>query len=272
MGGRCSCLRDSLDEASAHRPSHAREIGNMPVPFAGTHPEGRAGDVEIRLNQHGCSRGRWLRRFEKDSCRACHGQNHAGYSTKALTRTRVEHYAGRDERVDGNQHKTDAVNAGPRCELIDECVVHLRVAKLVPWHRGYAGGSQFKPGPENRSRHQRQAHAAGGPAQQRNGHAKEPEVKPQHQAEADQQQRGSQRRHIAVLHHHVANPVAIARIPQHAANVGEQKGAAQRTGLAGPSRRKDCAQQRRQSEPGKDRSPDRQGSGQWKRQFEQASR
>ena len=48
-------------------------------------------------------------------------------------------------------------------------------------------------------------------AHQHHAQAEEAEVEPQHQAVSQQQQRRRQRRHVAVVQHRVAHPVAVAR-------------------------------------------------------------
>ena len=108
-------------------------------------------------------------RGEEDACGAGQGQDHAGDCAKAFMGAAVKRYAGGDERVDGDQDKADAIDAGPRGKLIYERIVYLRVTQLVPGNRGDAGGSELKAGPEERGGGQRQAGAAGGPAQQCHG-------------------------------------------------------------------------------------------------------
>ena len=63
--------------------------------------------------------------------------------------SRQQATAGTMKRIDGDQHEADAVDAGPWRELIDERVVHLRVAKLIPWNAGDAGGGELKGAQRN---------------------------------------------------------------------------------------------------------------------------
>jgi hypothetical protein len=101
-------------------------------------------------------------------------------------RAAIEQHTASKQRVRGHQQKADSIDPGPRSELVDQPVIHLRVAKLVPGHTGDAGSCQFQGCPENRRGGQRQARAARGAAHQYNAQAEEAKVKPQHQAEREQ--------------------------------------------------------------------------------------
>ena len=198
-----------------------------PLPVVG------GADIEIGLNQHGGRRRIGIRRRNKNAAETGDQQKRTAAGPGPATRkasfglTPQQQTAGQ-QGIDCNQNKADAIDAGPGRELVDQCVVHLRVAELIPGNAGDAGGGQFQAGPQDGREDEGEARGAGGAAHQRDAEPEEAEVEPQHQAEPDEQQRGSKRRHVAVVHHGVANPVAIAHVPQKAAEIGDKKGAAER--------------------------------------------
>ena len=83
---------------------------------------------------------------------------------------------------------------------------------------------------------------------------------------------GATGRHIPVVHHRVANPIAVAAIPEHSAEIRQQKCAAQRTRRFPRVHRQHRPEQRYKPEPRKDTAPRRHRSCQRKRQFQQARR
>jgi hypothetical protein len=190
-------------------------------------------------------------------------------------RARLQQQPACQKRIDAYQHKADSVDAGPGGKLIDQRVIHLRVAQLVPGYGGDAGCGQLQRGPENRREGQRQSRAACGSADKRDSPAEEAEVKPQNHAVADEQQCRCHGRHIAVAQHGVANPVAVAHVPQHAAEIADEEAAAQGAGrglfgLRGAGRRQKRPQQRDEAKPGEDRPPDGHRPGQRKGQLQHA--
>ncbi len=186
-------------------------------------------------------------------------------------RARLQHQPACQERIDANQHKADPVNPGPGGKLVDQRVIHLRVAQLVPGDGGDARGGQLQRGPKNRREGQRQPRAARGPAHQHHAPAEEAEVGSQHQAVAHQQQRRA--------------PMAACRrsgawcrgpsssCPRTTARRRDSRAGSRGAGGAARSvqcRRKKRPQQRNQPKPGKDRPPDGHRPGQRKGQLQQA--
>ena len=102
------------------------EFGDVAVPFAGPVPRLSAAHVEIGLNQDGGCRGRGLGRRRKTPPEHRNQQEHRRQSSRYGAReptgaSRYQQAAG-EQRIDGNQHKTDAVDAGPGRELIDQAL------------------------------------------------------------------------------------------------------------------------------------------------------
>src|ERR1017187_1839896 len=191
-------LRDSGDVGFALLGGEFGEVGDVAVPLAGAHPKAGAGDIEIGLDEDSGGRGGGAGRVEEDAGCGGESEDDTGYSAEALTRRAIEHEARGDERVDGYEQEADAVDAGPGSELIDEQVVYLRVAELIPGHGGDAGGSEFQAGPENGRGGQREGGAAGGLSQERDGAAEEADVEAKDQAVSNEQQRGCKRGHVEI--------------------------------------------------------------------------
>src|SRR5207245_2484770 len=99
-------------------------------------------------------------------------------------------------------------NAGPWGELVHPSVVHLRVAELIPGHAGDAGGREVECYPQEGRGDQREAWVAGCSAKEHKAEAEEPEVETEDEAESDEEQDRRSGRHIAVMHHGVADPIA----------------------------------------------------------------
>ena len=72
--------------------------------------------------------------------------------------------------------------------------------------------------------------------------------------------------------HGVVDPVAVAHVPEHAAEVGQQKGTAKEPGPLEGDGGKQGAEQRNQGKPGEGGAPGRQRTGEWERKFQQARR
>jgi len=207
------------------------EISEMTLPLAWTRPQALAGDVEIGLDEHGEGRGRGRRGLEEQAGRCSESEDDARDAADALVSAARQQQSASNERVDSYEQETDAIDAGEGSELIDERVVHLRITKLVPGNRRDARGRELKRSPEDGSRGEGDCNAAGCATHQSHHEPKEREVKAEHETETDEQQRGRKGRHVAVLAHDVANPVAVAGVPQYATDIREQKGAAQRARL-----------------------------------------
>ncbi len=220
-------LGDSGDVGFALLAGQLGEFGNMLVPLAGAQPAVVASHVQIGLDQHGAGGRRGPGRLHGHARRTHHQQDGPGDARRQPPGTAVQEEPPGDQRIDENQHKADAVDPGPGRELIDQTVVHLRVAQLIPGNAGDARCGQLQPGPQDGRRSQRQPRASGCLPHQHDAKAEEPEVEPQHQAVSHQQQRRRKWRHVAVPEHDIAHPVAISRVPQEAAKVGQKKGSPQ---------------------------------------------
>ncbi len=189
-------LRDSRDIGLALLCSEPREFGNMLVPFARAQPSVVARHVQIRLDEHGGGRWRWpIRRNGNPNRTHRHQQNAAKPPglppmPERPGRTAIDEQAARKQCVDGEQHKRDAVDAGPWRQWIHQRVVHLRVAKLIPRHRRDARCRQVQRGPQHGSGRKSPAHILACLPHQRDAQAEEAAVKSQHRAIADQQQNG----------------------------------------------------------------------------------
>jgi len=72
------------------------------------------------------------------------------------------------------------------------------------------------------------------------------------------------------VHHRVANPIAIAHVPEDAAKIGDEESASQRMSPGRICGREESPKQRHQREPRKNRAPRRHGPGNRKRQLEQS--
>ena len=215
----------------------AREFGDMAVPF-GALPVVACAHVEIGLNEDGGGSGVSVGRRNKDTGKPGDEQNSAASgpcpaaSEAAFGAAVNQQYTG-EERVDSDENEGNAVDASKRREVIDEGVVDLRVAELVPGNAGDARGSEVKAGPEKRRKGQSHARGAGSAADQQNSKAEEAEVESEDEAVSKSEQFRRQGRHVAVAHHGVANPVAVAHVPEDAANVGDEERATERMSPGG---------------------------------------
>ena len=160
----------------------------------------------------------------------------------------------------------------PRREAIHPPVVHLRIAQLIPGNAGHARSQQLQRGPEERRRDQRPPQASCRPPHHHQSQPEQPPVQPQHQAEADQQQRWGKRRHLAIARHGIAHPVAVPHVPKKSGKIAQQERPPQRPPGNHGLRRKHCPDERSDPEPRKHRSPRRHGSRERKWQFQQRPR
>ena len=114
-----------------------------------------------------------------------------------------------------------------------------------------------------------QARAAGRTTDQHQAQTEEAKVEAENEAEADKQKGWRASGHVAVVEHGVANPVAVAHVPEHAAEVGNQKCAAKRAGMIHSGGAEDCPQKRDKAKPREYAAPGRHGTGKGKRQLKQ---
>ncbi len=284
-------LRNSGDISLAFLARQARELGDMAVPLR-TRPIVARAHIEVRLNQDGGRSRLRAGRLNKNARVPRDEENRTASSPRpsagqAVFSPPLHQQSAREQRVHRDKNKADAVNAGERRELIDENIVHLRVAKLVPRNARDARRCKVKPRPQKRRKGQSHPRRARRTPNQHKPQPKNSEVKPEHQTESQRQQLRRKKRHVAVMHHRVANPVAVAHVPQHAAKVGNKERAAKRMPLARFHVRKRVPHprgvlvfvarvgeqrpyQRHQRNPRKHRSPRRHRPGERERQLEQA--
>ena len=128
----------------------------------------------------------------------------------------------------------------------------MRVAELVPWDGSDAGCCKLERDPEDRGGGEGEAGAAGDFLYLCKSQAKESEVEAENEAEADEKKRWRHGRHVAVLHHGVADPIAITHVPEDAAKIGEKKGATEGTRLGEFCSGENRPEERNQSEPSED--------------------
>ncbi len=277
-GGRAG-LGDSGDVGLALLAGQAGEVGEVAVPLARAGPAIFGGHIEIGLDQDGGGRG-WrfgrlphecgcTRRQQNDSGQA-RPEPFAIHALFSIFRPPAEHKRACEQRIDGDQQKGDAIDTGPGGELIDQGVVDLRVAELIPGNARESCPQKIKRNPQEWSRSQRQPYTAARPAHQHHAQAKQTEVEPQHQAECDQQQRRGQRRHVAIAGHGVADPVAVAHVPQESAQVRQKESPSKGARAAIALGREHSPQERNQPEPRDETAPGGKGTGERKRQLQQA--
>ena len=78
----------------------------------------------------------------------------------------------------------DAIDASERRELIDQSVIDLRVAKLVPWNAGDPRGRKVKTNPQERSNRKCHARGTRRPPNHHKPQPENPKVEPEHQTES----------------------------------------------------------------------------------------
>ncbi len=277
-GGRAG-LGDSGNVGLALLAGEAGEVGEVAVPLARSGPAIFGGHIEIGLDKDRGGR-RWrFRRLSHESRRTRRQQNDSGHARPepfaihallSIFPPPAKHKRARQQRIDGDQQKRDAIDTGPGGELIDQGVVDLRVAELIPRHAREPCPQKIKRNPQERSRSQRQPYTAARPAHQHHSQTKQTEVEAQHHAEGDEQQRWGQRRHVAIAGHRVADPVAVAHVPQESAQVRQKESPSQGSRAAIALRREHRPQKRNQPEPGDETAPGGKRPGERKRQFQQA--
>ncbi len=264
-------LRNSGDVSFAPLLSQPGKLRHVRIPLARSSPVPHTSHIEIGLNQHCHRRRLGLRWLHQDPSPPREQQQQArsqAYNPVAQGRDRQASY---DECIRRNEQIGDSVNARPRSEPIHQLVVDLRIPQLIPRNARYPRRCKIERHPNDRRRREREPDLARSTANQGDAQPEQSKVQPQHKAEADQQQRRRQGRHIAVALHCVSDPVAVPAIPEHSTEIAEQKSPANSVlfvRVAGKQR----PQQRHQREPGEQRAPGQHGTGQRKRQFQKSSR
>src|SRR6185312_9701645 len=225
--------------------------------------------VEVGLDEdRGCRSRGFPWRHQNASGEAA-GEDNARDADDPLCAAAIDEQATGDEGVAADKNEADAVDAGPWGEMSEDSVVDLRIAELVPRNGGDAGGGEIKRGPENRRGSERPADVPGGAAHEQDSPGEDAEVETKDEAETSEHEGGGPGRQAAVYVHGVVNPVAVTCIPEHAADVAEEKGAAERMGRAAIRAGEDSGEERDEREPGKDGAPGGHGAGEGERQLEQ---
>jgi len=118
------------------------------------------------LNEDGGGGGIGVGRKNKDAGKTRHEQNCAAGGPgppaceAAFGAAINQQYTG-EQRVDCDENKGDPIHSGPRRELVDEDVVDLRVAELVPGNASDARGGEVEAGPKKRRKGKSNAHGSG---------------------------------------------------------------------------------------------------------------
>ena len=222
----------------------------MLIPLAGAGPGVVSGDVEVGLDEDGGVGGRGAGGRDGDADYAEGHEGDAGDSPGAAAGARGEQDSAGDEGVDENEDEADSVNAGEGGELVDEGVVDLGVAELVPGDGGDAGGGEFKSGPEDGRGGEREAVAIGGFADEGDAKGEEAEVEAEDGGVSDEEEYGNDSGQVTIFCHGVANPVAVADVPEEAAEVSEKEAAAEGAGLVGYLRGENGVEEGDETEPG----------------------
>ena len=100
------------------------EPGHVAIPVR-PHPRVFAGDIEIGLDQDGGCSSLRTRRRKEDTGGSSHGEYYACYAPYPLSKTTVQRKSGGNHCIYGHEQKADAVDAGPRRELINQRIVYL---------------------------------------------------------------------------------------------------------------------------------------------------
>ena len=228
----------------------AGEVGDVLVPLAGGGPGVVSGDVEVGLDEDGGVGGCGFGGRDGYADGANEQEGDAGDSEGATTGAGSEQDAAGDQGVDDDEDEADSVDAGEGGELVDEGVVDLGVAELVPGDGGDAGGGEFKSGPEDGRGGEREAVAVGGFADEGDAEGEEAEVEPEDSGVSDEEKDGDDGGQVTIFGHGVANPVAVAHVPEEAAEVAKEEAAAKGAGLVGDCGAKNRVKERDEAEPG----------------------
>ena len=148
-------LRNARDVGLALLAGEVGELGDVLVPFAGRRPV--VGRCPRRDWAGSARRWRWVRvlaarrKTPANAARASRIAPQAAQAQRPVRMRSVSRPASKppaSSAFTATRTKADAVDAGPRRELIDERIVDLRVAELIPRHAGDARGGEFQRGPE----------------------------------------------------------------------------------------------------------------------------
>ncbi len=159
-GGRAG-LGDSGDVRLALLAGEVGEVGEVTVPLPRAGPAIFGGYIEIGLDQDCSGRSRRFGRLPHEPGRTRRQQNGSGqarpepfdiHALFSIFRPMAEHQHACKQCIHGDQEKSDSIDAGPGSELIDQGVVDLRVAELIPRNAGECGPRRDRAQPTEMER------------------------------------------------------------------------------------------------------------------------